>query len=46
LASKFVNWFGRCREFLAFTCTIDKELEPGASAVELVVVPGWYPAPP
>ena len=36
-----VNWIGCCRESLAFTCTIDKVLEPGASALitMLTIVP-------
>ena len=33
LASPVTNWIGRCCEFLAFTCTIDKVLVPGASAL-------------
>jgi hypothetical protein len=33
LASPVTNWIGRCCESLALTCTIDRVLVPGASAL-------------
>jgi hypothetical protein len=43
LASLVSNWMGRCCESLAFTCTIDRVLFPGASA--LITMPVTVPVP-
>jgi hypothetical protein len=43
LASPVTNWIGRCCESLAFTCTIDRVLAPGASA--LITMPTMVPVP-
>jgi hypothetical protein len=43
LASLVTNWMGRCCESLAFTCTIDSVLVPGASA--LITMPVTVPVP-
>lgn len=43
LASPVTNWICRCCEFLALTCTIDRELVPGASA--LITMPTIVPVP-
>ena len=43
LASPVINWIGLCCESLAFSCTIDKELVPVASA--LIMMPMIVPVP-
>jgi hypothetical protein len=43
LASLVTNWIGRCCESLAFTCTTDRVLFPGASA--LITMPVTVPVP-
>ena len=43
VASLVTNWIGFCCEFLAFTCTIDRVLAPGARA--LITMPMIVPVP-
>jgi hypothetical protein len=43
VASLVTNWIGLCCEFLAFTCTIDRVLAPGARA--LITMPMIVPVP-